>query len=97
MKILLQEKNFVINDLKLEQCVGRWSNVKKYEFVTVLTDYDGLYKVNNRNNRLRYEICSKLKIKTPERRQRYLSGVFIVNFEHISHIFLMFLLLALKK
>ena len=28
-----------------------------------------LFKVNNRNNRKRCEICSKLTIKTPERRQ----------------------------
>ena len=27
------------------------------------------------------EICSKLTIKTPERRQLRLSGIFIVNFE----------------
>ena len=29
-----------------------------------------LLKVNNRNNRTRFKICSKLTIKTPERRQR---------------------------
>ena len=35
-------------------------------------------------------MCSTLIIKTPERHQwRY--GVFIVNFEHISHLFLVFL------
>ena len=28
-----------------------------------------LFKVNNRNTRKRGEICSKLAIKTPERRQ----------------------------
>ena len=27
-----------------------------------------MFKVNNRNTRTRYEICSKLTIKTPERR-----------------------------
>ena len=31
-----------------------------------------LLKVNNRNTRRRYEICSKLTIKIPERRQWYL-------------------------
>ena len=30
---------------------------------------------------------SQLTIKTPERRQRRRLGVFIVNFEHISHFF----------
>ena len=34
-----------------------------------------LLKVNNRSTRTRCEICSKL-----------ISGVFIVNFEHISHL-----------
>ena len=40
-----------------------------------------LFKVNNRNTRTRCEICSKLTIKTPERRQWCLSSVFIVSFE----------------
>ena len=40
---------------------------------------------------------SKLTIKTPERRYRRRSGVFTVNFEHILHLFLLFLLLTLKK
>ena len=37
----------------------------------------------------------KLTIKTPEQRRRR-SGVFIVNFEHISHPALMFLSLTLN-
>ena len=56
-----------------------------------------LFKVNNRNTRTRCEICSKLTINTPERRQWRRSGVFIVNFEHISHLALVFLLLILNK
>ena len=55
-----------------------------------------LLKANNRNTRTRYEICSKLTIKTLERRQWCCSGVFIVNFEHISHLVLVFLLLTLN-
>ena len=31
------------------------------------------------------KICSNLTIKTPERRYRRRSGVFIVNFEQIYH------------
>ena len=46
-----------------------------------------LFKVNSRNTRIRCEICSKLIIKTPERRQWRPSGVFIVNFEHIYTFF----------
>ena len=41
-----------------------------------------LLKVNNKNTRTRCEICSKLTIKTPERRQWRRSGVF-ANFEHV--------------
>ena len=44
-----------------------------------------LLKVNNRNIRTRCEICSKLTIKT-----------IIVNFENISHLVLVFLLLTLS-
>ena len=53
-----------------------------------------LLKVNNRNNRKRRETCSKLTIRTTERRQwrRRRFSVFIVNFEHISHLSLVFLL-----
>ena len=56
-----------------------------------------LFKVNNRNTRKRCETCSKLTIKTPERRQWRCSGVFIVNFERILLFFLVFLLLTLNK
>ena len=55
-----------------------------------------LLKVNNRNTRTRCEICSKLAIKTPERRYWRCSGVSIVNFEHISHLVPAFLLLTLN-
>ena len=55
-----------------------------------------LLKVNNRNTRTRCEIYSKLTIKTPERRQWRRSGVFIVNFEYISRLALVFLLLTLN-
>ena len=56
-----------------------------------------LFTFNNRNTRKRCEICSKVTIKTPERRQCRRSGVFIVNFEHISHHFLVCILLTLNK
>ena len=79
--------------------------IKKYknqqiifiETVSFVLDLASIYllKVNNRNTRTRCEICSKLTIKTPERHWRR-SGVFIVNFEHISHLVLMFLLLTLN-
>ena len=52
-----------------------------------------LLKVNNRTTRPSCEICSKLTIKITERRHWRRSGVFIVNFEHISQLVLVFLLL----
>ena len=56
-----------------------------------------LLKVNNRNTRTRCEICSKLTIKIPERRHSTRrSGIFTVNFNHISHFVLLFLLLTLN-
>ena len=45
-------------------------------------------KVNNRNTRTRCEICSKVTIKIPDDA--------IVNFELISHLALVFLLLTLN-
>ena len=56
-----------------------------------------MFKVNNRNTRARCKICSKLTIKTPERRHWRNSAVFIVNFEHISHLLLVFILLNLSR
>ena len=55
-----------------------------------------MFKVNKRNTRTRCEICSKLTIKIPERRQWRRSGIIIVNFEHISHLAQVFLLLTLN-
>ena len=55
-----------------------------------------MFKVNNRNTRIKREICSKLTIMSPERRYWRRYGVFIVNFEHVSHLVLVFLLLNLS-
>ena len=57
-------------------CLNRWQWCEKFKTVvtppTVLRNANpaGIYllKVNNRNTRTRCEICSKLTIKTPERR-----------------------------
>ena len=56
-----------------------------------------LLKVINRITRTRCEICSNLTIKIPEQRHWFRFGVFIVNFEHISHIVLVFLLPTLSR
>ena len=58
-----------------------------------------MFKVNKKNkkNRTKCEICSKLTIKTPDQRNWRRSGVFIVNFEHISQLILVFLSLPLSR
>ena len=45
----------------------------------------------------RCKICSKLTIKTPTQHHWRGSGVFIGNFEHISYLYLVFILLTLSK
>ena len=56
-----------------------------------------LFTFNNRNTRTRCEICSKLTLKTSVQRHWYRSGVFILNFEHISYLALVFLLITLSR
>ena len=67
--------------------------VKGYYVISQAGNY--MLKVNSRDTRTMYEICSKLTMKTQEQRYWRRSGVFIVNFEHISHLTLGFLLLTL--
>ena len=57
---------------------------------------DGIYlfKINQRNTRTGSEICSKLIIKTPERRRLCVS---IGNFKQIFHIVLLFPMLGLNR
>ena len=55
-----------------------------------------LFIVNNGDTRILYEICSKLTLNTPERRQWHRFGVFIFNCEQISQIILVFLFLTLN-
>ena len=60
---------------KTKVLISKWLTLFIFRFIiSQLT----LFKVNNRNIRKRYEICSKLTIKTPERAQIRRSGVFIV-------------------
>ena len=54
-----------------------------------------MFKFNNRKLKS-CEICSKLTIKTPERRQWRRSDVFIVYFKHSSLLVIVLLLLTLN-
>ena len=57
-----------------------------------------LLKVNNRNTRTRCQKCSKLTLKIPEQRLVPTASFWylIVNFELISHLVVVFLLLTLN-
>ena len=60
--------------------------------------YMYLFGVNNANTRKGCEICAKLTIRAPEQSSvNDVVLVFLFNFEHISHLFLVFLLLSLGK
>ena len=56
-----------------------------------------MFNVISRNTRKKKEICLKLRIKTPKRRQQRRAGVFILNFEHISDPAIVLLLLTLSR
>ena len=77
-------KNILAQSIKLETIVAR----------KIIKDHipvgSYMFKGNNRNTITKCDICSELTIKTPERRHWRCSGVFIVNFEHISHLLLVF-------
>ena len=56
-----------------------------------------LHKVSKRNILKRYEIFLKAARKTPKWRQWHRFDVFIVNFEHIPHLFIVFFQLNLNR
>ena len=84
-----KQKNFCINlfsgNVKVFITTTCIKNVKNMILAILWSCPAGIYllKVNNRNTRTRCEICSKLTIKTPERRQWRRSGVSIFDFEHV--------------
>ena len=71
-------------------------NFKAYKYEAYLAG-NCMFKFNNRNTRTRCEISPKLTIKIPERRHWRRTGIFIVNFEHISRLVLVFILLTLSR
>ena len=73
-----------------------WDSPKAFCIINIpVGNY--MFKINNRNTRTRCEICSKLTMTTREWHQWRRSGVFIVNFEHISYLIQVFLLLIFEQ
>ena len=69
----------------------------KVDNIPANTLHNYLLNFHKRNTRKLFDLCSKLTIKTPEPIYWRRFGVFFINFEHISLLFLMFLLLALSR
>ena len=83
-------------DMEWENCdiiILERANIPQFskldDIVTSIPAGNYMFKVNNRNTRTRCEICSKLTIKIP--------GIFIVKFENISYLAVLFLLLTLSR
>ena len=74
-----------------------FSNYWHFYFSFSLPSGIQLFKNNSGNTRTMREICSELTIKTPESRLWHRSNAFIVNFEQVSNIVLIFPLLTLNK
>ena len=74
-----------VKDYFFVNCLYILCNVNILIIVTWLV----ILKANNRNTRTRCKIYSKLTIRT--------HGIYIVNFEHISHLAIVFLLLTLSR
>ena len=105
--IILLQFNLSTIFWKWKKKIYYYDNIKYATLCNVVLDNErwknwfnpaGFYllKVNDRNTTKMHEICPKLTIKTPEQCHWCCSGVFIVNFKHISHFVLMFLLLTLN-
>ena len=76
------------------------SSTKEFRPSVFIDTFPGsiyLFKVYSRNTCIIFGICSKLTIKAPEGRHWRRFGVFIVKFEQISNIILMFLFLTFSK
>ena len=87
----------MISEAYLRSC--QTSMMKFFAKMDSIPACNYMFKVINKNARTRREICSKFKDTrtTQERRHWRRPGVFIVNFEHISLLVLVFLLLTLSR
>ena len=78
-------------------CVGsEWVNLtRKMKQPIFLTPFYAMRLLHaNTRSTVRWEICSKLTTKTPKQSH---SGVFIVNFEQITHLSSVFVMLTLNR
>ena len=83
-----------VGNASFQHVIWNSLDIKSKTFPANLNLY--LFKVDRTNTWKRCEMCSKLAITTPGWSQRRCTGVFMVDFEQISHPFLQFLLLVLS-
>ena len=87
-----------------ELVVFKWLTWDKWKFLVNIKASNkntpislGLFKVNNRNIKRKFEICSKLTTKTSDRQHWRCFSIFTVSFKQISNLALVFLLLTLSR
>ena len=95
------EQNKDLRSLCSTSALGEvWSRKRDFLWLAYSVTWNGptsKYKLKFNNRNARCAICLKLTIKTAERSYWRRTGVFFVNLEHISHLFLVLLLLTLKR
>ena len=101
----IYDKSFCANSWQIQVIINYfWKKVPSYIFDRVLNTtlmFSQLTFTCSKSSIETLELCvkyvQKLTIRTEEQCQWGRFGVFIVNFEHISQLFLVFLLLTLSK
>ena len=86
--------------LKIEMIFSKSYQTDFSSFLTLKRYFPGktsLFRVRIRDNRKQCEICSKRTLTKPEQRQSLPLDVFIINFGHISCLFLVFPLLTQNR
>ena len=99
----MEEKKFAVEMKTLNDFSFFLMHIRQFEviFSPYEADLLGIYmsKVDNKSSRIRYKTYLKLKLKNNKHTRMTLSNgvvVFIVNFERISNLILVFLLLTLN-
>ena len=79
--------NFILKNYPDDKRYFHFLCLLKLKAGSIIPSKCNMLKDSNRNNNNKCENLSKLTIVTPEQRHWCRFGVFIANFEHISHYF----------
>ena len=86
---------FVVHEINASLNLVGFS-LRKVNQISESTQQAFAFSKTTVETKIRCKVCPKLIIKTSGRRQ-WLSSAFTLNFEHVSHLFQMFLLLTLNR